>query len=274
VKHGTNRIPNLLSWKYYSIVGLVFLSGLILMLIAEGHDNNWLRFIGEIGAFVAAAVASHFIYDRLIRKDEQLFLVEKLESSIEEKMRNFEKGSGIIKSESTGDIKTFTDGITSAKKRIWILTTWIGHLTIMEAPFRKAIQKGIKVDILLLNPKSIHAAERAKELGMENAEYVSREIYSNLDRLEQFAKESGYPSTLNVRLYEGHPVIHIQGFDDVIQLHFFLRKRNSLEAPGFILRDSAEEDLYFSNDVKNHFESISSNAKPVNFKDPDWRNKI
>lgn len=51
MKPNKTRIPNLLSWKNYSIVGLVFLTGLVLMLIARGHDNSWVRFIAEIGAF-------------------------------------------------------------------------------------------------------------------------------------------------------------------------------------------------------------------------------
>lgn len=244
------------------------------MLFVEGHNNSWLHIIGEIGAFLSAAIASHFIYDRLIRKDEQTFLLEEIESSIEKKMANFEKQSGIIGSENKWNNEAFINELNSAKNRIRILSTWIGQLATIETPIKKAIQRGIRVDILLLNPTSTFSIERAKELRIQNSDFVKKEIDSNLERLSQFAAEASYPGTFDVRLYEGHPILLIQVVDDIMRVSFFLRDRNSLEAPVLTLRTSKEEELYFSNDIDNHFESIWLSAKSIDFKDSDWRNKI
>jgi hypothetical protein len=266
----SDRIPNLFSWKYYLIVGIVFLIGLILMLIAENHqtENHWIHFIGEIGAFVAAAIASHFIYAKLIRKDEEILLVEKL------KQVQYELESGIISSHEKLPVYDFEYDVMVGKHKIWILQTWIGNFIPVENAIRIALEKNMEVEILILNPKSNYAKARGQELGVvEDTDYVPREINSNLAKFFQLYSESNHPNNFEIRLFDGNSTFSIYAVDDIIYLGFFWRKRNCTESPHLKLKLKGNS-FYFSHFAKMHYDIIWKEATKVDFNDPEWRKKL
>ena len=265
-----NRVTNLFSWKYYLLVVVLFLVGLILMLYASNNhsENHWIRFIGEIGAFVAAAIGSHFIYDRFLRKDEELLFVEKL------RQLQFEKESGIITTYEKFPLQDFVDDAKSGKHKLWILQTWISNLISIEDSIRAALEKNMTVDILILNPKSNSAMARGIELGMvDDDDHVSREINSNLSKLSQLSSELKHPSNFKIKLYDGNGIFDIYGIDDNIYLGFFWRKKNSIEAPHLKLK-LKDNSSYFSYYAKRHFDIIWENARPVNFSETNWKTQI
>jgi hypothetical protein len=73
--------------RYYNLVGAVlFLAGVMLRLLSIGKTDFAWQVIGDIGTFLAVAVAIPFIYDRLIKtEDRQLFLSD-LEDVLEAKL--------------------------------------------------------------------------------------------------------------------------------------------------------------------------------------------
>ncbi len=72
---------------YYSLVGAVlFLLGIVLRLLSIGKTGFAYQVIGDIGTFLAIAIAIPFIYDRLIKtEDRQLFLSD-LEDVLDAKL--------------------------------------------------------------------------------------------------------------------------------------------------------------------------------------------
>ncbi len=157
-------VKPLLKWKHYSVVIFIFILGVIIMLITEGKQNNWFHFIGEIGAFVSAAIASHFIYDRFIRKGEESFLTKQLEMVLENRMAQFEYDSGIIQPTTKLQLDEYINSINTAKNEVYILQTWVPNFISLEDSIKNAIHRRVIVKILLLNPRSSHAGVRGKEL--------------------------------------------------------------------------------------------------------------
>jgi hypothetical protein len=266
----TDNTTNLYHWKYYLIVGIIFLIGVILMLYAENRhtENYWFRFVGELGAFIAAAIASHFIYDKFLRKDEELLLIEKLSNL------QHEKESGITSSYNKLPLQEFLNEVKTAKHSLRILQTWIANFISLEDALRIAIEKNISVEVLILNPNSNYAATRGLELGMvEDTDHVPREINSNLSRLFQLSAELRHPANFKVKLYDSSGTFDIYAVDNIIYLGFFWRKKNSIEAPHLRLKLRGD-DFYFGYYTQLHFDSIWENAKQVNFTDINWRNNL
>jgi hypothetical protein len=266
-KRKDNREANLYSWKYYLLVVVIFLVGLSLMLYSESAhvENNWIHFVGEIGAFVAAAIASHFIYDKFLRKDEQLLFIENL------RQLQFEKESGIVTTYEKFPLNDFLEEIKVGKKRLWILQTWIPNFISLEDSIRAALEKGVHVELLILDPKSSYANLRGAELGMEeDADHVSREINSTLSKLSQLSSELKHPANLQVKLFDSSSVFGIYAIDENIYLGFLWRKKNSIEAPHLKLK-LKEDSYYFSHYAKRHFDLLWKSAQSVNFSEGNWK---
>jgi hypothetical protein len=265
-----NRVVSLYSWKYYLIVGVVFLLGIILMLYSENQrpESRWIRFVGEIGAFVAAAIVSHFIYDRLLRKDEESLLIEKLAQL------QYEKESGIISSHDKLPVADFIEDIKAAKRRLWFLNTWIDNYNSLEEAVREAVRKNVPVDILILHPQSTYAAARGRELGLEkHDDYARLQIQSNLSNLYKLSTEFSHPKSIRIKLYDSPSVLALYGADDIAYMGFFWRRKNSHQGPHLKLKTHGE-GYYFGHNAKMHFEAIWSNAPLLDFTDPEWRNKL
>lgn len=76
--------------RYYTLVGVVlFLLGAVLRLLSIGKAGFTWQVIGDVGTFLAIAVAIPFIYDRLIKtEDRQLFLSD-LEDLLDAKLSSY-----------------------------------------------------------------------------------------------------------------------------------------------------------------------------------------
>lgn len=263
---------NLVNLKYYTTVFAVFCIGIITMLLVDNfkESSHWLHFIGEIGAFIAAAIASHFIYDRVIRKDAELLIIEKLENAIEQKFSNTEKDSGIVNSYERFNIDEFNYEVLKAKNRIWILQTWVGNLIMIESSLKEALKRNIEIQILVLNPKSKFCLTRGQELKIDRSDYVPGSINSNLLRLSQIAKEYNYPANFKVRLYDGSYPIIIYGIDDLVYMGLTWREEHTTNSPQLKLRIDKNKENYYSSFVNNHFNSVWKIGLEVNLKQNDW----
>jgi len=76
--------------RYYNLVGAVlFLLGVVLRLLSIGKSAFAWQVAGDIGTFLAVAIAIPFIYDRLIKtEDRQLFLGD-LEDVLDTKLPSY-----------------------------------------------------------------------------------------------------------------------------------------------------------------------------------------
>jgi hypothetical protein len=182
------------------------------MLYSENHpaENHWIRFVGEIGAFVAAAIVSHFLYGRLLRKDEEHLLIDKL------MQLQYEKESGIISSHEKLPVPDFIEDIKSAKRRGWFLNTWIDNYNSLEEAVHEAVRKSVPVDILILHPQSHDAVARSRELGLDkHDDYARLQIQTNLSNLHKLSMEFDHPDSLRFKLYDGAGHLALYGADDI-----------------------------------------------------------
>src|SRR5262245_16350690 len=70
-KKRSSAMPSLLRRFRISISTVVFLLGVVLMLWSSTHSGIWWSFLGNIGMFVAAAVAIPFYYEIVLRDHER-----------------------------------------------------------------------------------------------------------------------------------------------------------------------------------------------------------
>jgi ribosomal protein S18 acetylase RimI-like enzyme len=81
---------------YYLIISVIFLIGIGVMLYSvEQHGHIW-KFVGEIGSFVSAVIAVHFLYDRILKKDERYFIVNELNDIIQLKLNSLKYDEKIV----------------------------------------------------------------------------------------------------------------------------------------------------------------------------------
>jgi hypothetical protein len=129
---------------------------------------------------------------------------------------------GTVREHSRLDYGWFTDQVNDAERQVQILTTFSNLLdhAVTERFFRAVravLGRRAYVRILLLNPRSLAADVRQKELTEGNTRLsVQREIMGNLRRLAKFAAalNDDERERFEVRLYDASASITLYRWDD------------------------------------------------------------
>jgi len=271
-KDKRNSFTSMYRPLYFSIVGLLFLGGLLLMVVSEEKLKSH-HILGDIlrdiGGFIAAAVASHFIYEILLKREHEKILIEKLESLLNEQNSSIQK-TGIIGASENISSDTLAKSIHDAKESVWILQSWIGDWNRLEKSMFKAVEKGISVRILLIDPNSPHATTRSVECG-KDADWVSAGVRGNLRNLVSLSTNNGnLRKNLQVRIYDGTAVFCAFGCEDVAYVGFMRRGGYNVGATVLTL-NMHDSSLHFSNLVKQHFDLVWGTARQVDFSNDNWK---
>ncbi|MGH8931971.1 MAG: hypothetical protein ACRDZO_15450 [Egibacteraceae bacterium] len=133
------------------------------------------------------------------------------------------------------DHEAFSERVAASHQTVAILETWTGlledsHREQFFAALRAALVREVDVRILLLDPDSPPAQQRAAELGHID---VCKLIRDNLRHLHQFRTGLGDPSSscLSVRVYEASPSIQLYRWDDKALISFFPIGVRAYDAP-------------------------------------------
>ncbi|BEK89963.1 hypothetical protein NSERKGN1266_59140 [Nocardia seriolae] len=99
------------------------------------------------------------------------------------------------------------------------------------AELRAAIGRGVKVEILLIDPRSAPALQRSREV-QEHGLSIAQELKHNLALLNGIHQDSELPHarSMEVRLYDTSPGIAYCGVDDDAMIAFFMPDRISDES--------------------------------------------
>jgi hypothetical protein len=141
-----------------------------------------------------------------------------------------------------------------AAREIRILQTWIPNFPALETYLEKALARVNRIRILLLNPSSRFAQLRSQEIGFSRLELVEEYIEGNIQDLTKFCQENpGAADKLDLRLYDGTPVLSLYASDDTYVLGLFWRGTRAVQGPQFVIEGA---DSFIANNVANHFEDI------------------
>jgi len=102
--------------------------------------------------------------------------------------------------------------LLSAKQKVDIVSITLGFVSKSELfeVVKSCLDKGIKINVMLLDPKSKFYKERNKDLG-DNKLYEIKQ--DEIKQILQLAKEF---EGLNLRLYDSYPFWHIINIDDKV----------------------------------------------------------
>lgn len=186
------------------------------------------------------------------------------------KLKNLK--SGILNATTVLSVNDYIDNIYLTNRQIWILQTWIGNMNEFGGALRSAVERGLDVKIAILNPKSDFLKYRSSDLQVTHSTSIKK-IWSNLDKLEKLAIDNNFPDDFEVRLYDSTPTMGMYRLDDVLNLGFYWRKKNSTKGPNLVLQLKNAQNYFISRQALEHFDLVWNEAETLNFRKTNWREK-
>jgi len=248
--------------RYYNLVGVVlFLLGVVLRLLSIGKTDFAWQVIGDIGTFLAVAVAIPFIYDRLIKtEDRQLFLSDledvldvKLSSYLESKKLGFtlyEGGRRRI-DQKVAFIQTAKCEVMELGITLRTFSSYFEQRASYEFKDHvlELLRQGVVFKCVTMDPDCEVAAKYAEDRG--ETELIGRIRYSLkfLKALSDEFKQQGLPGKFEIYVYPHLPYFHAVCVDGdetngymFISHHLYATKR--AETPGFEFSKSEHPVLF------------------------------
>jgi TIR domain len=162
-----------------------------------------------------------------------------------------------VHSQMSSDIEA---NLGKAAREICILQTWIPNFPALETYLEKALARVDRIRILLLDPSSRFATIRSKEIGFPELDLVTEYIKGNINDLAKFCQENpGAANKLELRLYDGTPVLSLYASDDTYVLGLFWRGTRAVQGPQFVIEGA---NSFIAKNVANHFEDIWNSGIP------------
>lgn len=228
------------------VVALVLITALSVWLlwVASGVDAYEQNLALNIGADLIGAMVVIFVVTPLIARSAQ--------ARVREHRRL--------------DYDWFTDQVAGASREIQILDTFSGLLDRPgTARFLRnahdALNRYARVRILLLDPDSLAAEQRASELGTTEYAEVRREIIRNIRVLDGFARglDERLRRRFETRLYSTSAAVTIYRWDDRAMVSFLPIGRLSGEDTQLEVMTSSPLGTF----VQERFDELWKYAKPV-----------
>ena len=236
--------------RYYNLVGAVlFLLGVALRLLSIGKTDFTWQVIGDIGTFLAVAIAIPFIYDRLIKtEDHQLFLSD-LEDVLDAKLPSYwnQKLGFTLHEGGRRSIDEKVALIQPAKSEVVelgiALRTFSSYFE-QRASYEfkdhvlELLRNGVVFKCVAMDPDCEVAAKYAEDRG--ETELLDR-IRSSLKFLKPLSnefKQLGLPGKFEIYVYSHVPYFHAVCVDgDKANGHMFIspyvHATKRAETPGF-----------------------------------------
>jgi hypothetical protein len=175
-------------------------------------------------------------------------------------LKNQEK-LGLHSIEPSMPLDEIIDVISNATTNVYILQTWIPDIQHIENAIVDAAFNGSKIKILILDPTSSVASQRALDLGYLDPDAGAKNIESNLFELSRIVKNYNIEQNLEVRFYKTLPSVHMYAGDDKVFIGMFWHGTPSKLGMSIEIHDSRS---VFGLLVEKEFKAIWSNATPAN----------
>ncbi|MGH3680645.1 MAG: hypothetical protein ACRDT2_10415 [Natronosporangium sp.] len=206
------------------------------------HDDGWLRAVGRflrprrrqaswatglgvggVGMLVGALPATGLGREVLVNLGASFVMVALSFVVFDPIFENMRKNS--VEEHRTLNMDQLVLQFSAARTRVEIMETWTGlleesHRERFLAAAEAGVQRGVQVRILLLDPDSAAAEQRAEELDHTQVQVL---IMENLQYLYQLRRglEPAAARRFQVRVYDASPSIQLYRWDEKAYISFF-----------------------------------------------------
>jgi hypothetical protein len=236
--------------RYYTLVGAVlFLLGIALRLFSIGKTSFTWQVFGDIGTFLAVAVAIPFIYDRLIKTEDRELFLSDLEDVLDDKLSSYWKEKRDL-TVHVGGRRTIGDKVAfiqTAKCEVVelgiALRTFVSYFEQRASfefkdPVLELLRHGVIFKCVAMDPDSDIAKKYAEDRGERELLDRIRASLKALKALSDEFNQLGLPGKFEVYVYPHVPYFHAVCVDGdeangrmFISPYIYATKR--AETPGF-----------------------------------------
>lgn len=267
--------------KYRIALGIIlFLFGVILRILSLLYTGIFFQIIGEIGTFIAVAVAVAFLYDIYLKDIDREILLNDLSTLFDQKLSqmNVNKDQPKFYSERRKiDQKIVfyekaTVEIIEVGAALRTLSTYFHSIapSDFENHIIALLKKGVKIKLLLLDPKSPYATVYANYLKENNqtSDYIAKleDSISNFKELDKRLKDQKLIGTVEVYLYNAIPCFNIvlidkDGDNGNAYISSYIHNTSGNATPGFEFSKRGNSDMY--KQYQKSVESLLTTSKKI-----------
>jgi hypothetical protein len=176
--------------------------------------------------------------------------------------RTFGTGASNVLDDESGVIKLcdrlptgeLEKEISRATDDVEILQTWADNIDVLRGSLELAAKRDVRVRILFLDPKSVMLSYRVRECdgGKVSAEHLRAKIEVQINNLKAWRAAWGPDSKIEVRKYDGTPVITIYRADKIVYIGNFWRAGSAMNCPQI----KAKSGGFYERWARKHFNAI------------------
>lgn len=147
---------------------------------------------------------------------------------------------------------------------VCILQTWSDNILLLQPAIRNAARAHGRIRLLLIDPNSIMLKYRAREYrdGSFSVRELRKRVRDQIHEMKVYCQSEGISACVDIRTYDGTPVIAIYKVDDIVYIGMFWRTGSAMQCPQI---KAAGKTGYYVQWAERHFESIwgDSNTHPA-----------
>lgn len=207
--------------RYHSIIaGVLFAAGILLRLLGTYYSGAVWEFIGELGTFLAAAIAIPFIYERFIKTEDHRLFISDLEEVLDVKLAAYRNQQESLHIYELGrmpvheKVTFFQDANSEVIEFGLSLSTFASFFEQRpvheyKKPVMDLLRRGVQFRCLVLDPDSDIAAIYAQDRGEMDLVEKIRNSIKTLSQLKDEFKNSGLLGTFEVYTYSHFPYCYV-----------------------------------------------------------------
>jgi DNA-binding CsgD family transcriptional regulator len=174
--------------------------------------------------------------------------------------------AGLVQVHLSMPVDLYANWLHQASTHIRVLNTWTGIFIDHGDSILKAIQNGVRVQMLLLDPSSPFARQRSHDLSLARGdvvidqEEVSKNIRTSIRQLVTFCLEPECDTSgLELRLYNAMPAVSMHQCDHHALVGFFPHSERTTTFPVLEIRT----DSPFGTQIEAEFSHLWQVATPI-----------
>ena len=133
-------------------------------------DGLWKTALNVVGGFLSISVGASFLYETTLRRTQYLRVREEfvdiLEEKLDEKIDRLVEGAsdyGFVRFYPSMDFELLFDSLRK-EDELWCLDTYVLDHHSWIPNLRRALERGAKIKIMIIDPSSRNVTDRAEEI--------------------------------------------------------------------------------------------------------------
>lgn len=271
MKHGARH------WVDKLTLGLPVLAGLVVTLLdLLGGLDRINSQLPKITLLILCSVTLFLItqIDRLKLLDNVSAQLSKLDiDAIADKLKN-EHYAGIVKVHQGFPEGTFSEYLASAKREVVILQTWIPNLLRFESMLEAAVNRRVRVRVLLLQPTSLVVGLREEALRVVQDPGAGPDVRAGVELslsvlASIFGRTGAQRDLLQVRIYNSLPAVAVYKTDEHYLVSSFLHGQLAINSSQL---EIAGDHAAMARQIQRELDTLWEIGRDVDLH--DWRRSI